>query len=181
MGLRVLVRSSLMLAEAVLIQNIGLDKGSKMFRYILSAMTLSRMETLEARIENLKFWGLSAEEIWQVFRIAPIVFSFSKENIGEKMKFVVNHLEVPTNSVVNHPKWLQNNLEWSMRPRFLVWQKIESTTSHDLSILKVLMMTEGRFIKIIEGHPDSETLWTIYENAISDAPNGTKRSSSLRL
>ncbi|GLJ24605.1 hypothetical protein SUGI_0470420 [Cryptomeria japonica] len=152
MGPRVLVRSSLTLAEAILIQNIGLDKGSKMFRYILSAVTLSRMETLEARIENLKFWGLSAKEIWQVFRIAPIVLSFSKENIGEKMKFVVNHLE-----------------------------KIESTTGHGLSILKVLMMTEGRFIKIIEGHPDSETLWTIYENAISDAPNGTKRSSSLRL
>ncbi|XP_057852671.1 uncharacterized protein LOC131062943 [Cryptomeria japonica] len=178
---KVLSRSSLMPAEVVLIENIGLDKGSKMFKYILSAVILGRMETLEARIENLKFWGLSAEEIWRIFRVAPLVLSFSKETIGEKMNFVVNHLEVPANSVVKHPVLLQKSLERSMRPRFLVWQKIESTTDLSLSIIKVLKMTEERFIKIIEEHPDSETLWTIYENAVSDAPNDTKRSSRLRL
>ncbi|XP_057852666.2 uncharacterized protein LOC131062939 [Cryptomeria japonica] len=177
----VLLRSSLTPAEAVLIDNIGLDKGSKMFKYVLIAVTVSRMETLEARIENLKFWGLSAEEIWRLFRVAPLVLNFSKETIGEKMNFVVNHLKEPANSVVKHPLLLQKSLERSVRPRFQVWQKIESTTAPGLSIFKVLEMTEERFIKIIEGHPDSEILWSIFENAVSDAPSGTKRSSRLML
>ncbi|XP_057852664.1 uncharacterized protein LOC131062937 [Cryptomeria japonica] len=175
---RVLSLTSLTPAHADLIHKIGGDKQSKMFKFIVSKVVCSRIETLEAKIENLKLCGLSAEETWQVFRGNPALLSLSKEYICEKMKFLVNTMELPTNYVVTHPGLWKFSLEKTMRPRFLVWQKIKDMNDVGLSLLTVLRMTEARFVgKLIKEHPESETLLSIYQNAISSSPNCTKRST----
>ncbi|XP_057823395.2 uncharacterized protein LOC131035681 [Cryptomeria japonica] len=135
-------------------------------------------KTLEAKIENLKLCGLSAEETWQVLGAAPIVFNLSKENVSEKINFLVNNMELPANYVVKHASLLHLNLDKIMRPRCLVWQKMKSINDIDLPLVTVLRMPEARFVsKIMKGHPESKTLWTIYENAISNASNRTKSSA----
>ncbi|GLJ48070.1 hypothetical protein SUGI_1014980 [Cryptomeria japonica] len=173
----ILQRSSLTPAQAELIREIGVDKGSKLFKYIVGAVATSRMETLMAKIENLKLCGLSAEETWQVCRAGPQVFNYSKVKVRETMNFVVKDMELPANYIVKHSWLLQLNLEKIMRPRFLVWQTIKSMNGPSVSLLSVLVMPEARFVRnIVRGHPESTTLWTIYENAISKASNHTKSS-----
>ncbi|XP_057823367.1 transcription termination factor MTERF8, chloroplastic [Cryptomeria japonica] len=175
----VLSRTSLTPARVDLIHKIGVDKESKMFKYIVSIVAVSRVETLEAKIENLKYCGLSAEEIWQLFGACPLLLKFSKENVKKKMDFLVNTMELPANYAVKHPGILTVSLEKTTRPRFLVWQKIKSINDFNIAFFTVLLMTEARFVsKIIKGHPESQTLWTIYENAISDASNRTLRTES---
>ncbi|GLJ48067.1 hypothetical protein SUGI_1014910 [Cryptomeria japonica] len=173
----ILQRSSLTPAQADLIREIGVDKGSKMFKYIVGAVATSRMETLMAKIENLKLRGLSAEEIWQLCRVVPQVLRYSKVRVSETMDFVVKDVEHPANYIVKHSWLLKINLEKVIRPRFLVRQKIKSMNGPSLSLSSVLTMTEARFVRnIIRGHPESTTLWTIYENAISNASNHTQSS-----
>ncbi|GLJ48075.1 hypothetical protein SUGI_1015080 [Cryptomeria japonica] len=135
------------------------------------------METLKAKIENLKLCGLTAEETWQVLRAAPLVLGFSKVKVCETMNFVVKDMEIPANYIVKHYNLLHLDLEKILRPRFLVWQKIKSMNGPSLSLYTVLTMQEARFVRnIIRGHPESTTLWTIYENAISNASNQTQSS-----
>ncbi|GLJ32632.1 hypothetical protein SUGI_0656480 [Cryptomeria japonica] len=174
----VLYRTSLTPGQVDLINKIGIDKESKIFKYIVGVVAKSRTETLEAKIENLKLCGLSVEEIWQLLGAAPLVLSYSKESVCEKMNFIVNNMELPVNHVVKHPLLLQISLEKTTRPRFLVWQKIKSINALELPLLTVLTMTEAKFVhNIIKGHAESKLPWTIYENAISNASNRTKNST----
>ncbi|GLJ32377.1 hypothetical protein SUGI_0651530 [Cryptomeria japonica] len=117
----VLTCTSLMPAQMELIHKIDAPKERKMYKYILSMVSLSRVQTLEAKIENLKLCGLSAEEIWQLFGASPLVLYLFKENVREKMNFLVNNKELPANYVVKHPRILTASLEKTLRPRFLVW------------------------------------------------------------
>lgn len=147
-----------------------------MFKYIVSVVTISGMETLEAKIENLKLCGLSTEETWRPRRPAPHIFFFlCKENVSENMSLLVNKMDLPANYIVNHTSFLLVSLEKTMRPKCLV---VKSIDDPHLPLLRVLRMLEARFIsKIIEGHPESKTLQKIYENVISNASNHTKSST----
>ncbi|GLJ48060.1 hypothetical protein SUGI_1014790 [Cryptomeria japonica] len=166
-----------MLAQANLIWEIGANRESNAYKFILSRVAISRVETLMTKIENLKLCGLSAEEIWQLCRAEPQVLRYSKVRVSETMDFVVKDVELPANYIVKHSWLLKINLEKIIRPRFLVWQKIKSMNGPSLSLSSVLMMTEARFVRnIIRGHPESTTLWTIYENAIFNASNHTQSS-----
>ncbi|GLJ32384.1 hypothetical protein SUGI_0651720 [Cryptomeria japonica] len=171
----VLSRTSLTPGQVDLINKIGMDKESKMFKYIVGIVALSRVETLEAKIENLKLCGLSAEETWQIVGAAPLVLNLSRKNVSERMNFLVNNLELPANYVVKHPSLFQIKLEKTLKPRFLVWQKIKSFNALDLPLLTALTMSETRFVnRIIKEHPELKSLWTIYENAISNASKHTE-------
>ncbi|GLJ32309.1 hypothetical protein SUGI_0650300 [Cryptomeria japonica] len=101
---RVLLVTSLTPAHVDLIHKIGGDKESKTFKYIVSKVVCSRVETLEAKIENLKLCGLSSEEAWQVFRANPSLLGCSKDNMREKIKFIVNTMELSVNYVVKHTR-----------------------------------------------------------------------------
>ncbi|XP_057822476.2 uncharacterized protein LOC131034886 isoform X2 [Cryptomeria japonica] len=63
-------------------------------------------------------------------------------------------------------------------PQVLLYsKKIKAMNVSSLSLLSVLKMPEERFVRnIIRGHPESTTLWMVYENAISKASNHTKSS-----
>ncbi|GLJ32381.1 hypothetical protein SUGI_0651660 [Cryptomeria japonica] len=146
--------------------------------YWIEEVARSRTKMLEAKIENLKLCGLSAEETWQLLGAAPLLFLFSKESVSEKMNFLVTNMELPANYVVKHPSLSQVSLEKTMKPRFLVWQKIKSINDSELPLLTVFTMTEARFVyKIIKEHLESKILWTIYENAISNASNRPKSTT----
>ncbi|GLJ32631.1 hypothetical protein SUGI_0656470 [Cryptomeria japonica] len=174
----VLYRTSLTPGQVDLINKIGTDKGSKMFKYIVGRVAVGSTKTLEAKIDNLKLCGLSVEEIWQLLGAAPVVLTFSKESVSEKMNFIVNNMELPVHHVVKHPLLLLISLERTMKPRFLVWQTIKSINALEIPLFTVLKMTEAKFVNnIIKGHAESKILWTIYENAISNASNRTKSST----
>ncbi|GLJ48064.1 hypothetical protein SUGI_1014860 [Cryptomeria japonica] len=140
----ILQRSSLTPAQADLIREIGVDKGSKMFKYIVNIVATSRTETLKAKIENFQLCGLSAEESWQLCRVAPQALYYSRVRVHETMNFVVKDMELPANYIVKHSCLLHLNLEKIMRPRFLVWQKIKAMNGPSLCLLSVLKMTEER-------------------------------------
>ncbi|GLJ32383.1 hypothetical protein SUGI_0651710 [Cryptomeria japonica] len=68
----VLSRTSLTPGQVDLINKIGADKERNMFRYIVGLVAMGRVETLEAKIENRKLCGLSAEETWQLLGGSPL-------------------------------------------------------------------------------------------------------------
>ncbi|GLJ50855.1 hypothetical protein SUGI_1083330 [Cryptomeria japonica] len=149
LGMRpqVLFHTSLTPAQIDLIDKICPEKTRKMYKYIVSIVAVSRLETLQAKIDNLKLCGgASSEEIWQLISAAPQVLLCSEENVSDKMNFLVNNMEFPANYVVKHAWLLCISLERKLRPRFLVLQKIKSINELDLSLLTVLKMPEAMFV-----------------------------------
>ncbi|KAH9323378.1 hypothetical protein KI387_018017 [Taxus chinensis] len=170
----VLIRASLTPVQVDLLHKIAIDKGSKMYKYIVSIVANSRMETLESKIDNLQLCGLSAEETWELARASPSILYLSEENVKEKKKTLVN-TGLSLNFVAKHPRLISTSLEKLLKPRFLVLQNMNFMNGEGhfrpKRLFTMLMMPEAKFVteKIIKGYHESTTLWTVYENAIAKA------------
>ncbi|KAH9323377.1 hypothetical protein KI387_018016 [Taxus chinensis] len=169
----VLIRTSLTTAQVDLIDKIAIDKGSKMYKYVVSLVANSRMETLESKIDNLQLCGLSAEETWELVRACPSIFNLSQVHVKEKMEFLVN-TGFSLNFVAKHPRVISMSLERLLKPRFLVLHNMKLTNGEGHfrpeRLYTMLMMPEAKFVtEIIKGHHESTALWTVYENAIAKA------------
>jgi hypothetical protein len=95
------------------------------------------------------------------------------------MQFLTNNVGLPANSVVKRHRFLEKNLEKVIKPRFLVLQEIKSLNGlghyNDKQFCSIISMPEAKFLsKIVEGHPQSATLYRVYEKAISNVSGGTK-------
>lgn len=142
-----------------------------MYKYIVSVVATNRVEVLEAGIDNLQLWGLSPEEAFHAVRVCPSLLCKSEENLKNKMDFMFNHIGLSVDFVAKHPRLLTMSLDKVMMPRFLVLQNMAAMIGtgevNPTQLVTVLKMTEANFVaQIIQMHPESAALWTVYKNAI---------------
>ncbi|GLJ13063.1 hypothetical protein SUGI_0204420 [Cryptomeria japonica] len=180
---RVLTRCTLTPAQLDLIGKIGILKGKKTYKYVVSMVANCRIEALEAKIDKLRLCGLSPAQAWEVVRVCPSVLLLSKENIKKKMDFMLNHMELSVDFVAKHSRMFSMSLDKVMRPRFLVIQTMTAMNGagevNPTRLCIMLMMTEAKFVaQIIQGHPESAALWTVYRNAIANVSERSKISVS---
>ncbi|GLJ32365.1 hypothetical protein SUGI_0651320 [Cryptomeria japonica] len=180
----VLMRCSLTPEQLDFIRKIGIQKESKMYKYVVSIVARSRIEVLEAKIKILQLCGLSPEEAWELIRADPSVLNMSEEHVQKKMEFMLNHMGLSVEFVAKHPRMFTMSLDKVMRPRFLVLQSMIAMNGagevNPTRLGTMLMLTEAKFVaRIIERHPESAALWTVYKNAIPDVskPSKIKRFS----
>ncbi|GLJ12934.1 hypothetical protein SUGI_0200950 [Cryptomeria japonica] len=172
-----LLNFSLTPAHADLIHAIGAPKGSTTYKYVLLVVMTHRTNTLELRMRNLQLCGFSTEEIMELFRVSPHIFTYSTEKVRQTMQFLINDMELPANSVLRHPLLLKKNLGSVIKPRFLVLQAIKSINGlgpyDPKRLCTILRMPEERFLcKIVKGNTEHMAL---YEKAIAKSQL-TKRS-----
>ncbi|KAH9323992.1 hypothetical protein KI387_043933 [Taxus chinensis] len=168
--LSLLQYSSLTPAKDDIFNKIGIDKGSKMYEYVLITLVTNPIERLHAIINNLQQCGLSDEEGFQLLRVFPKTLGLRKESVREKMDFIVNKMELPANSVVSYPQFLTTNLERVMKPRFLVWRTMKSMYGrkhhNGLSLHGIMFMSEKKFLSdVLKGRP---VLYSVYEMAMAN-------------
>ncbi|XP_057832867.2 transcription termination factor MTERF4, chloroplastic [Cryptomeria japonica] len=149
---------------------IDIDKGSKMYQYVLVSVVTYPMKTLEAKMQNLQLCGLSEEKAFELLRVCPKTLGFRVEKVSEVMDFIVNTMELPANSVVKYPKFLTMNLNRVIRPRFLVWRSLTSMYGRKyrkgLSLHVILFMPEKKFLSdVLNRRP---ALYPIYEMALAN-------------
>lgn len=174
-----LTRSSLTPEQLDLIRKIGIHRESRVYKHVVSRVAVSRVEVLEAKINNLHLCGLSPKQALDLVRADPTVLSKSEENIKNKMDFMLNHMGLSVNFLTKHPRMFTMSLDKVMRPRFLVLQnraakngagKVDPTRLYTM-----LMMTKAKFVgQIIQGHPESAALCTVYKNAIANVSKSSK-------
>ncbi|GLJ32354.1 hypothetical protein SUGI_0651140 [Cryptomeria japonica] len=169
-----------------LIRKIGIHKESKMYKYVVNIVVNNRIEVLEAKIENLQLCGLSPEQALELVRVDPSVLNKSEENIKKKMDFILNQMELSVDFVVKHACMLSMSFEKVIRPRFLVVQTMTAMNGagevKPTRIGTVLKMTEAKFVaQIIQGHPESAVLWTVYKNAIANVSEISKIKSFVSI
>ncbi|GLJ13064.1 hypothetical protein SUGI_0204470 [Cryptomeria japonica] len=180
---RVLKRGTLTPAQLDLISKIGIRKENGTYKYVVNIVANGRIEVLEAKIDNFQLCGLSSAQAWEVVRGYPYVLLNSEETVKKKMDFMLNHMELSVDFVAKHSRMFTMSLDKVMRPRFFVIQTMTTMNGagevNPKRLFSMLMMKEAKFVaQIIQGHPESAALWTVYKNAIANVSETSKISVS---
>lgn len=133
------------------IRRTGVKKESKMYKYVVTIMGVSRIETIREKMANLEKFGFSEDEVLELFGRSPLIMTLSVDKVQRNMTFVVGTMRWSEKSVFNHPFLLYASLEDVLKPRVLLAGKIQDM---DLcpqikgpNVMRALRMSEERFLK----------------------------------
>ncbi|KAJ4705799.1 Transcription termination factor like [Melia azedarach] len=166
-------RTSLNDQKMEYIRRTGVSKDSKMYKYVVSLIAISRLETIIEKVANLEKFGISEDEVWALFGRSPLLLTLSVDKVQRNMTFVVGTMKMPASVILQQPFFLFNNLEAVLKPRFLLAAKIQDMglsleIRGHAAMLRALRMSEKRFLKVfVHSHPQdvADELMDVYRNA----------------
>ncbi|KAL5744853.1 hypothetical protein ACOSQ2_027969 [Xanthoceras sorbifolium] len=168
------------------IRKAGVLKGSNMYKYIVTLIAISRLETIHEKVSNLVKFGISEDEVWALFGRSPLVLTLSVDKVQRNMTFVMATLKLPAKIVLEYPFLLFSNLEAVLKPRLLLAGKIQDMgLSPEIkgreAVLRALRMAEKRFLKaFVSCHPRdvADELMEVYRHAkcVKRLAEGSKKN-----
>ncbi|KAL4361506.1 hypothetical protein GQ457_04G014050 [Hibiscus cannabinus] len=169
------------------IKKTGVSNGSKMYKYVVSLIGISRIETLREKVTNLEKFGCSEEEIWGLFGRSPLVLTLSVDKVQRNMTFVLGTMKFSPKVVLDYPFLLFCNLEAILKPRVLLARKVKEMDLHPQVngslLLRALRMTENRFLNVfVKCHPHdvASELLQFYQHAKGLQPLAKSSKKILR-
>lgn len=165
-------RSSFCEEKVDYIRRSGVTVGSKMYKYVVGLIGVSRIETIRAKMGNLEKFGFSDDEVLGLFGRSPLLLSLSTDKVQRNMTFVLASMKLPARTVLDYPFLLYSNLEAVLKPRIALAEKIEEMGLNPQIrgplLMRALRMTEKRFLKFFVMCHAEETageLLQYYEHA----------------
>lgn len=151
-------RSSLDDVKLDFIRRTGVEKGSKLYKYVVTIFAISRIETVLEKVANFEKFGFTEDEIFRLFGRSPLLLTLSIDKVQRNMTFVLGSMKLNASVVLQYPFLIFSNLEGVIKPRYLLGGKIDDMGLKPQIkgplLLKTLRMTEKRFIKVfIDCHP----------------------------
>ncbi|XP_038881817.1 uncharacterized protein LOC120073205, partial [Benincasa hispida] len=133
------------------IQKTGLSQGDKMFKYVVTIIGISRLETIRHKVANLEKFGFTEDEIFALLGRSPLILTLSVDKVQRNMTFILCTLKLPAKVILNYPFLLYFNLDAVLKPRVHLLGKMEEMGLHmqikGHPLLRALRMTEKRFLK----------------------------------
>ncbi|KAM7532387.1 hypothetical protein LguiB_035797 [Lonicera macranthoides] len=152
-------RSSLNDDKLEYIRKTKVSKDSKMYKYVVTLIAISRLETIREKVANFEKFGFSDEEILGLFGRSPLLLTLSIDKVQRNMTFVLGTMKLPARVALEHPFLLFTNLESVLKPRVLLAGKIQdmglAPQIKGHALLTALRMKEKRFAEaFIKCHRD---------------------------
>lgn len=142
------------------IHRTGICSGSKMYKYVVTIIGVSRLETIREKVANLEKYGFSEDEVLNLFGRCPLLMTLSVEKVQRNMTFVMGSMKLPAKTVYHYPFLLYSSLEALLRPRVLLAGKLREMglcpQLNGAVILKALRMSEKRFLKVFVNCQEEE-------------------------
>ena len=85
------------------IKKTGVSKGSKMYKYVVALIGISRIETIREKVANLEKFGCSEDEVWSLLGRSPLILTLSIDKVQRNMTFVVGTMKLSPKLVLQHP------------------------------------------------------------------------------
>nr|CAN64077.1 hypothetical protein VITISV_041212 [Vitis vinifera] len=160
------------------IRRTGVSKKSKMYKYVVVLMGISRLETIREKVGNLEKFGFSEDEVLGLFGRSPLVLTLSVDKVQRNMTYVLGTMKLPARAVLDCPFLLYANLEVVLKPRFLLAGKIEemglAPQIKGPKLFRALRMKEDRFLgAFVTCHPES------LSNALMEYYRNMQRSQAI--
>ncbi|KAI3818191.1 hypothetical protein L1987_11994 [Smallanthus sonchifolius] len=154
----IIPRTSLNAEKLEYIRKTGTTKDSKMYKYVVTLVAISRLETIREKISNLEKFGFMEDEVFRLLGTSPLVMTLSVDKVQRNMTFVVASMKQPARVVLEYPFLLYKNLEKALKPRMILATKIDNMgldpSINGPKVFTALRMTEKRFVKVfINCHP----------------------------
>ena len=134
------------------IRRMGVSKESKMYKYVVTIMGVSRIETICEKVANLEKFGFSEDEVLQLFGPSPLLMTLSLNKVQRNMTFVLGTMKLPAKLVLVYPLLLNSSLEVLLKPRVLLARKIQgiglSPRIDGPKMFRALRVSEQRFLKV---------------------------------
>lgn len=128
----------------------GLSKDSKMYKYVVTLIGISRVETIRDKVANFARFGLSDDEIFDLFGRSPHVLTLSTDKVQRNMTFILGTMKLEVNIILKYPFLLYLNMDTVLKPRVLVVMKIRDMDPKfriiGPTLLRALRMAEERFL-----------------------------------
>lgn len=172
----IIPRSSLSPDKLDLICRTPLRPSSPLYKYAVSIVAISRIETIHAKIANLQKFGFSFDQVMSLFARSPNVLTLSVDKVQRNMTYILGIINLPPSSVLHEPLLLYANLDTHLKPRYLLGLKLQEmglrpqitglgpSPSPSPSLFKALRMKEPRFMKaFILCHKDKEVTESLME------------------
>ena len=167
----VLSRTSFNDEKLEYIRRTGVSEKSKMYKYVVVLIGISRLETIQEKVGNLEKFGFSEDEVLGLFGRSPLVLTLSTDKVQRNMTYVLGTMKLPARVVLDRPFLLFANLEAVLKPRYLLAEKIEEMglvpQIKGPKLLTALRMKEDRFLRtFVACHPESisKELMEYYRN-----------------
>lgn len=142
------------------IRRTGISKDSRMYKYVFTLFSISRIATIREKIANLEKFGFSEGEILSLFGRSPLLLTLSVDKVQRNMTFILGTMKLSASTILQNPCLLYFNLESQLKPRFLLAEKIDDMglipQIKGLPMMRALRMTDKRFVKaFISCHPQA--------------------------
>jgi mTERF domain-containing protein len=140
------------------INRTGVSKDAKLYKYVVTLIGISRLETIREKVLNFTKFGFSEDEILGLFGKSPHILTLSTDKVQRNMTFVLGTMKLEAKIIFKCPYLLFANMETILKPRALLALKIQDM-DYKLkipSILTALRMSEERFLKLFVKCHDKE-------------------------
>lgn len=148
----IIPRSSFDDEKLDLIRRTRLPTTAAMYKYALSIVAVSRLETLRAKLANLEKFGFSPDEVMGLFARTPNVLTLSVDKVQRNMTYIVGTMKLPPRIVLDEPLLLYCNLDKVLRPRYLLGLKLQEMglepSIKGSALVTAMRMNEPRFLKV---------------------------------
>ncbi|OVA06638.1 Mitochodrial transcription termination factor-related [Macleaya cordata] len=120
-----------------------------------------RGDQLQERFDCLVNAGLDCHVVSNMIKVAPPVLNQSKDVIEMKIKYLVNHLGYPLQSVVAFPTYLCYDIERiKLRFSMYVWLREQGAAKPMLALSTILACSDARFVKyLVNLHSEGPAVW----------------------
>lgn len=133
------------------IRKTGVSRDSKMYKYIVCIIGISRIETIREKIANFEKFGFQDDEVLQSFGRSPLLLTLSVEKVQRNMIFVLGTLKLSAKVTLDYPFLLYSNLETVLKPRVHVAEKIKhmglEPEIKGPALFRALRMKDDRFMR----------------------------------
>lgn len=133
------------------IRRTKVSKGSKMYKYVVTIIGVSRFETIREKTANLERFGFTEDEVLEIFGRSPLLMTLSLDKVQRNMTFLLGTMKLPAKTICAYPFLLYSSLEDLLKPRVLVAKKIQDLglcpQIEGPFLFRALRMTEQRFLK----------------------------------
>ncbi|CAJ1949621.1 unnamed protein product [Sphenostylis stenocarpa] len=149
----VISRTSFDAEKLEYLSKIGLTMDSKMYKYVVTLIGISRVETIREKVANLAKFGLSEEEIFGLVGKSPNVLTLSTDKVQRNMTFILGTMKLDAKLVLKQPYLLYANVDTVLKPRVRLALKMQDMVDSKWQIMgptivSFLRMSEKRFLDL---------------------------------
>lgn len=99
------------------VEELGLKRGSQMFRRALALVAFMSKEDVTRKLELFQKFGFSQDQVLVIVRKAPLVLPLTEEKIRRVMHFLMRDVGLEAPYIVQRPALFMYSLERRLLPR----------------------------------------------------------------